>query len=246
LRIASSAIYGFKRHAPRSNIAAETTSPGANAIFSALSPIASKTWIRAFKLIQTPKEIASMRLHHLLSSVVVACVLSACASAPPPKPAPQPNVHLLQNAVANIAPASGTLVSGRLKIAAMADGVRITGELGGLGRNATHAIHVHERGDCSAADGSSAGAHFNPSAAPHGRAGHGAHHAGDMDNLVADGNGVARVDIHLRGVILGGGAANDILGRAIIVHANPDDYTTQPTGNAGGRIGCGVIDAPRY
>jgi Cu-Zn family superoxide dismutase len=63
-----------------------------------------------------------------------------------------------------------------------------------------------------------------------------------MDNLHANAQGVAKVDLRLHGVTLGSGAANDILGRAIIVHANPDDYTSQPTGNAGARVACGVID----
>ena len=71
------------------------------------------------------------------------------------------------------------------------------------------------------------------------------HHAGDMDNLVSDASGVAKVNMHLRGVTLGGGAANDIAGRAVIVHAAPDDYRTQPTGNAGARVACGVIKVTR-
>ena len=87
--------------------------------------------------------------------------------------------------------------------------------------------------------------HFNPGAQPHGRAGQGPHHAGDSDNIVADARGVARVNAHVRGVTLGGGAANDIAGRAIIVHAAADDYATQPTGNAGARVACGVITVVR-
>ena len=127
----------------------------------------------------------------------------------------------------------------------MGDGVHITGELGGLPAGGRHGFHIHEKGDCSAADASSAGGHFNPTAQPHGRAGQGAHHAGDADNLVADGKGVARVNVHQSRVTLGGGAANDIAGRAVIVHAQADDYSTQPTGNAGGRIACGVITVTR-
>lgn len=172
---------------------------------------------------------------------VLAILIAACTSAPPPKPVAKPQ-HRLQQAVANLAPVSGTLVSGRLTIIAVDDGVRITGELGGLGHGATHAIHVHERGDCSAADGSSAGGHFNPVAAAHGRAGAGPHHLGDMDNLVTNADGVAHVDLHLVGVTLGSGAPNDILGRALVVHGGPDDYTTQPSGNSGPRVACGVID----
>jgi Cu-Zn family superoxide dismutase len=177
-----------------------------------------------------------------LTVLSIALGLAACASAPPPKPAPPKPQHRIQHAMANMAPASASLVSGRLLIDAIDGGVRIHGELGGLGRNGVHAIHVHERGDCSAADASTAGGHFNPDGVAHGRAGTPPHHLGDMDNLHANAQGVAKVDLHLHGVTLGSGAANDILGRAIIVHANPDDYTSQPTGNAGARVACGVID----
>lgn len=177
-----------------------------------------------------------------LTVLSIALGLAACASAPPPTPAPPKPQHRIQHAMANMAPASASLVSGRLLIDAIDGGVRIHGELGGLGRNGVHAIHVHERGDCSAADASTAGGHFNPDGVAHGRAGTPPHHLGDMDNLHANAQGVARVDLHLHGVTLGSGAANDILGRAIIVHANPDDYTSQPTGNAGARVACGVID----
>jgi Cu-Zn family superoxide dismutase len=177
-----------------------------------------------------------------LTVLSIALGLAACASAPPPTPAPPKPQHRIQHAMANMAPASASLVSGRLLIDAIDGGVRIHGELGGLGRNGVHAIHVHERGDCSAADASTAGAHFNPDGVAHGRAGTPPHHLGDMDNLHANAQGVAKVDLHLHDVTLGSGAANDILGRAIIVHANPDDYTSQPTGNAGARVACGVID----
>jgi Cu-Zn family superoxide dismutase len=139
-----------------------------------------------------------------------------------------------------LTPASGSLVSGKLVAAPIAGGVRITGEIGGLARGSTHAIHIHEKGDCSAADATSAGGHFNPAQQPHGRAGSGPHHGGDMDNIVADSSGVAHVDVRALGVSLGGGAT-DIGGRAVVVHAAADDYATQPAGNAGARVACGVI-----
>ncbi|QWP77346.1 superoxide dismutase family protein [Lysobacter sp. K5869] len=144
-----------------------------------------------------------------------------------------------------LASASGSLVSGKLTLRPMGDGVHLTGEIGGLTPNSTHAIHIHEKGDCSAADASSAGGHFNPAGQPHGQVDHGAHHAGDMDNLVADAQGVAKVDAHASGVTLGGGAPNDVAGRAVIVHASPDDYKSQPAGNAGARLACGVIKVGR-
>lgn len=186
-------------------------------------------------------------LSHAALALAVAATLAACASAPPQTAtpsAPAPAAHnasTAKQAVANLASASGSLVSGRLTLAPMGDGVHLAGDIGGLQPGSSHGFHIHEKGDCSAVDASSAGGHFNPGAQPHGRAGHGAHHAGDSDNLVADANGVAHVDAHVSGVSLGGGAANDIAGRAIIVHAVADDYSSQPAGNAGARVACGVI-----
>lgn len=177
----------------------------------------------------------------------IACaLLAACSSTPPGQVAKaEPATSSAREAVAILASASGSLVSGKLALVPMGDGVHVTGQVGGLRAGDIRGFHIHEKGDCSAADASSAGGHFNPAAKAHGRAGHGAHHAGDTDNLVADARGVARVDAHVRGVTLGGGAANDIAGRAFIVHAAPDDYTTQPTGNAGARVACGLIKVVR-
>ena len=169
-------------------------------------------------------------------------LLGACASAPPSRPAPE--VSTLARAQVVMTPASASLVSGTLAVTAVDGGVRITGELGGLQRGGTHAIHIHEKGDCSAVDATSAGPHFNPDTQPHGRVSAAAHHGGDMDNIVADARGVARVDVQARGVTLGGGGRTDILGRAVIVHAMADDYTTQPAGNAGARVACGIVKAP--
>ncbi|KIQ98011.1 superoxide dismutase family protein [Lysobacter sp. A03] len=149
----------------------------------------------------------------------------------------------VQSAHVNLAGASGSLVSGRLTVSPMGDGIHFTGEIGGLKANITHAIHIHEKGDCSAADASSAGGHFNPAGVKHGRVSTPPHHAGDMDNIVADAKGVAKVDAHASGPVLGGGAANDAIGRAVIVHASADDYTSQPSGDAGARVACGVIQA---
>jgi Cu-Zn family superoxide dismutase len=174
-----------------------------------------------------------------MPSVCIAVLLTACASAPPPQPAT--SARGAAKAQAILAPASGSRVSGTVEFRAIGDGVHLRGSVGGLARYGQHAIHVHETGDCSAADAAGAGGHFNPTGQPHGRAGHGPHHAGDMDNLAADGDGVARVDLRLHGVSLGTGAASDIAGRALIVHAQADDYTSQPTGNAGARIACAVI-----
>ena len=182
-------------------------------------------------------------LPRLLSTAAV-LALAACSSAPPrpspPPAAPGPAVSTASGADIVMTPASGSLVSGKLHATPMQNGVRITGELGGLSRGSTHAIHIHEKGDCSAADATSAGGHFNPAQQQHGRAGSGPHHGGDMDNIVANANGVAVVNVQAIGVSLGGGDT-DIGGRAVVVHAAPDDYQSQPAGNAGARVACGVI-----
>ena len=186
----------------------------------------------------------------LLASAT-ALLLAACSSTPQTRSdagvdgaptAPElATESALQSASVNLAAASGSLVSGRLAIMPMGDGLHLTGEVGGLEPGSTHAIHIHEKGDCSAADASSAGGHFNPTAEPHGKVDTATHHAGDMNNIVANAEGVAMVNVHAQGVVLGGSAANDAVGKAVIVHAAPDDYTSQPSGNAGARVACGVI-----
>lgn len=172
----------------------------------------------------------------MMSSGVLALALGACSTmAPDAGDAPSAHVTL--------APASGSQVTGELTLVRMGDGVHVTGQVNGLAPGSTHAIHIHEKGDCSAADASSAGGHFNPAGQAHGKVGTAAHHAGDMNNLVADANGVASVDLHASGPTLGTGLATDAIGRAVIVHAAADDYTSQPSGNAGARLACGVIAA---
>lgn len=175
--------------------------------------------------------------------VLPALALVACATTEPNAASTDASaaVSTARSASVNLASASGSLVSGRLTAMPMAGGVHFTGEVGGLAPGSTHAIHVHETGDCSAADASSAGGHFNPTNEAHGKVGTEPHHAGDMINIVADAQGVARVDVHAQGVTLGGNAANDIAGRAVIVHAAPDDYRSQPSGNAGARVACGLV-----
>lgn len=106
-----------------------------------------------------------------------------------------------------------------------------------------HAIHIHESSDCSSADGSSAGGHWNPTNQPHGKWGDEAgYHKGDIGNMTADENGNASISISTDEWCIGCGDENkDIIGKSIIVHAGVDDFKTQPTGDAGGRVSCGGI-----
>lgn len=102
-----------------------------------------------------------------------------------------------------------------------------------------HAVHIHEKGDCSSADGTSAGGHWNPTKEKHGKWGHGEHHKGDIGNLIADANGTARLTFKTNAWCLGcKDDSKNIIGKSIIIHAKADDYKTQPTGDAGGRVGC--------
>ena len=166
------------------------------------------------------------------------------APAPAPEPAPVADTQLAASARSTLLPVGDSPVSGELRFEVDNGGVRITGSFTGLKPGSTHAFHIHEFGNCTAADASSAGGHFNPAAAAHGnREAGGEHHAGDIPNQVAGADGVAAVDQRLDGLQIGGGGEMDIIGRGVIVHADADDYTTQPTGNAGGRIACGVIEA---
>ena len=158
-------------------------------------------------------------------------------------PATETPAAAAAGASAMLEPTEGNQTRGELRFAAVGDRIEVTGTISGLPGNSTHGFHVHETGDCSAPDATSAGGHFNPASTDHGRVGQGEHHAGDSDNITADADGNATVQGWLEGATVGDGAATDIVGKAVIVHADEDDYATQPTGNAGDRLACGVIAA---
>ena len=142
-------------------------------------------------------------------------------------------------ASASLAPTTGNTARGTVTFTPDGDEVRVRANVSGLKPNAEHGFHVHEKGDCSSGDGMSAGGHYNPAGKPHGPQSS-EHHAGDMPSLRADANGNASASFELKGVSVGGGSA-DLVGKGLIVHRDPDDYRTQPTGNAGPRIACAVI-----
>ena len=169
-----------------------------------------------------------MQRPRLILGAMAAAALAGCAGM---MPGP--------TATATLAPTAGNTTSGTVQFAQRGDRVRVSGEVRGLRPNGEHGFHVHEKGDCSSADGTSAGGHYNPAGRPHGRHGAGAHHAGDLPSLRADAAGVARFSFETASIGVGSGA--DVAGRGLIVHRDPDDYTTQPTGNAGARLACAVI-----
>jgi len=141
-------------------------------------------------------------------------------------------------AVAVLWPVSGGKVHGTVTFEQTDEGVKILADVTGL-TPGKHGFHIHAYGDCSAADFTSAGSHFMLAGETHGAPGDPQSHLGDLGNLEADASGAAHYEwvdprISLRG-------PNSILGRGLIVHSGADDLKTQPTGDAGGRVACGVI-----
>jgi len=140
-------------------------------------------------------------------------------------------------AIAVLHSASGSQVTGTVTFTKTGDTVSVVADITGL-TPGKHGFHIHEFGDCSATDASSAGGHFNPMHKPHGAPDAAERHAGDMGNLEADSTGKAHLELKDSMLKLSG--ENSILGRGVIVHEKVDDWS-QPTGNAGGRLACGVI-----
>lgn len=136
---------------------------------------------------------------------------------------------------------SGSGVGGDVGFLERNGEVTVTVKLIGL-TPGMHGFHIHEKGDCSAPDGSSAGGHFNPHGVNHGAPTGETRHAGDLGNLTANAQGEVDASFVVTGITLVPGLPHSIGGRGLIVHEKADDFMTQPTGNAGGRIGCGVID----
>jgi Cu-Zn family superoxide dismutase len=145
----------------------------------------------------------------------------------------------VDRAIAVLSPTQGNNVRGTVEFYKVDEGVRIVAHVTGLNPNSEHGFHVHEFGDISSADGTSAGGHYNPGQMPHGKPTDEHRHAGDLGNLVANDQGVANyeyVDEHITIADL----KNPIIGRSVVVHAKPDKFT-QPVGDAGPRIAVGVI-----
>jgi len=165
----------------------------------------------------------------LVLSTVSAVLLAACASTPSGP-----------SATAQLMAKSGSNISGTVNFVETGGALRIDAKVAGL-TPGEHGFHVHEVGDCSAPDAASAKGHFNPASKAHGRHDSAEHHGGDMPNLVANAQGEASYSVELKGVTLSGPMG--VAGRSVVVHADPDDYKSQPAGNSGKRVACGVIAA---
>lgn len=140
-----------------------------------------------------------------------------------------------------LSPTKGNNVKGTLMIYKDGKNVRIEGEITGL-TPGKHGMHIHEKGDCSAPDASTAGDHYNPMHKVHGDADDKDSHMGDLGNIKADDKGVAKVDIKVDEELMALDGPNSILGKGFIVHAGEDDLKTQPSGNSGPRVACGKIE----
>lgn len=145
-----------------------------------------------------------------------------------------------KKASATLASKSGSSVTGTATFTQHGKNVVMKISVSGL-TPGSHAIHLHEKGDCSAADATSAGGHWNPTTEAHGKWGNAPFHHGDIGNLVAGQNGKAHLQLTTPLWTIGDANPSDVVGHAVVVHEKVDDFTTQPTGNAGGRVACGVI-----
>jgi Cu-Zn family superoxide dismutase len=166
----------------------------------------------------------------LATVVSAAILLAACQSTPMSGP----------RATANLQPTKGSNVRGTVTFVQVGSQVRVTANVSGLAPNGEFGFHIHEAGDCSSGDGMSAKGHFNPYNRPHGHHSTQERHAGDMPNLRSDGAGNAALTANLDVITVEPGPAS-IVGRGLIVHVQPDDYKSQPVGNAGARSACAVI-----
>ena len=166
--------------------------------------------------------------HAFVLAALVA--LAGCQSIPADAPRATANVHPTKNGKA----------SGTVDFYQIGSKVRVVANISGLVPGRQHGFHIHEAGDCSSGDGMSTKGHFNPLGKPHAHHATADRHAGDMPALQSDATGKAVLETDLDVITVTAGPTS-VVGRGLIVHADPDDYKTQPTGNAGARIGCAVI-----
>lgn len=176
-------------------------------------------------------------MKNFIALAAAAALIGGCQGMARESAAPQP----LQ-ATAALQPTKGSKAFGEATFEEAGERVHLLVNAQGLKPNQEHGFHIHEAGDCSSGDGMSAKGHFNPAGKPHGNPASSEHHAGDLPALKADEHGHAKLDAMVEGITLAPGP-NSIVGRGLIIHADPDDYKTQPTGNSGARIACGVIRA---
>ena len=173
----------------------------------------------------------SLRLRSLALATLATGLLAGCATMGG------------SGAVADLQPTAAITPNptmGKVTFTSLEHGLRVAGEVRGLPPNTEHGFHIHEKGDCGD-NANASGGHFNPAGGVHGKFAAPGSHAGELPSLMADASGVARFRVDVHALSLTEGAANNVVGRALVVHRDRDDFTTQPAGNSGPRIACAVI-----
>jgi Cu-Zn family superoxide dismutase len=178
-----------------------------------------------------------MKAMYKLFIIILVLVMSFPALNAQKKMAKAPAEHI-QKAICVLYPTQGNNATGTIIFTKTAEGIKVIADLQGLSKG-KHGFHIHEFGDCSSPDGTSAGGHFNPEGKQHGAPMDMMRHEGDMGNIEADDAGKAHLEYVDKMLSFDG--PHSILGRSVILHKGEDDLKTQPTGNAGARIACGVI-----
>lgn len=176
----------------------------------------------------------------LVTGLAAGCSKEEAAPEPAPAPAADPAPAAPAAAKAVFASLDG-MITGSATFTESEGGVEIHVEVAGAPPG-THGFHVHEAGDCSAADFTSAGGHFNPAGVPHGGPADAERHAGDLGNIEIDDSGAGHLALSSDLITVAAGPTS-VVGRAAILHADADDLESQPTGAAGSRLACGVIEA---
>lgn len=177
----------------------------------------------------------SIRIGSVVGSIILTLVLFCL---PGGADAQSSTAGPVMQAVAVLNPTSGNMVKGVVHFTQVGGKVKIEADVEGL-KPGKHGFHIHQYGDCSAPNGTSAGGHYNPDGYPHAGPDKKERHMGDMGNLDADASGRAHYERLDDYIVLNG--PKSIIGRGVIVHAGEDDLMSQPTGNAGSRVACGVI-----
>ena len=177
----------------------------------------------------------------LATSAVLASAiaLTACQTTPDKQDLPAEIQPALKAQIQTVDVSKAHL--GKMYLRPVQGGVQVFGKLTGLNPGSTYAIHIHENGTC-ASKGKDAGGHFNPLDKQHGHPSTPESHAGDLPNLTADANGVASINFVREDISVDPRVANTVYNRAFIIHAGADDYVSQPAGNAGDRMACGVLE----
>lgn len=180
-----------------------------------------------------------MTYRTLALALALAPLLAPGLGTPEPRPAKTgPASGIFARAL--LQPKSGSKASGTVEFFKTKKGIRVKAVVAGT-TPGKHGIHIHEKGDCSSADAASAGAHFNPTGEAHGGPGVRPHHMGDLGNVFVEKDGRGELDLNLSADAAGFGGWDQLTGKSVVLHEREDDLQSDPAGNSGGRIACGVI-----